>query len=78
MGELYLAPNNHDAWLNCTWHLITEVVTHQGLLYRAFRTLARGSVKEGDCLIVRPGGDAGGEIAAHVSAADWQRAARSQ
>ena len=51
------------------------VVTHQGLIYRVFRTLKQGSVREGDCVIVRPN-DQGGEVAALVRPADWERAAQ--
>ena len=50
------------------------VVTHQGLLYRVFRSIKQGSIKEGDCLVVRPG-DQGGEVAAVVTPGDWFRAA---
>jgi phosphohistidine phosphatase SixA len=53
------------------------VVTHQGLIYRVFRTLKQGSVREGDCVIVRPN-DQGGEVAALVSPAEWERAAKSR
>jgi phosphohistidine phosphatase SixA len=53
------------------------VVTHQGLLYRVFRTLQQGSVKEGDCLIVRPA-ETGGDVAALVRPSDWHQAATSQ
>ena len=50
------------------------VVTHQGLLYRVFRSIKQGSIREGDCLVVRPN-EQGGEIAAIVTPADWARAA---
>jgi phosphohistidine phosphatase SixA len=30
------------------------VVTHQGLLYRVFRTVKMGGIAEGDCLVVKP------------------------
>ncbi len=32
------------------------LVTHQGVLYRAFPDLERGSIREGDCLVVRSDG----------------------
>jgi len=53
------------------------VVTHQGLIYRVFRSLKQGSVREGDCLVVRPN-EQGGEVAALVGPGDWSRAARPQ
>jgi len=34
------------------------LMTHQGVLYGVFPELQRGSIREGDCLVVRPTGDA--------------------
>lgn len=47
------------------------VITHQGLLYRAFPTLKHGSVGEGECLVVRPG-ETSGDVVAQVKPADWR------
>ncbi|HYE87875.1 MAG TPA: histidine phosphatase family protein, partial [Vicinamibacterales bacterium] len=52
------------------------LVTHQGLIYRVLQGLRRGSVAEGDCIIVRPSAD-GGEPLSHVKADDWSRAAKT-
>lgn len=49
------------------------VVTHQGLLYRVFRSIKQGSIREGDCLVVRPN-EQGAEVVALVTPADWARA----
>jgi phosphohistidine phosphatase SixA len=44
------------------------LVTHQGLIYRTFTTLKHGSIAEGDCLVVRPGG----EILAMLKPDGWK------
>jgi phosphohistidine phosphatase SixA len=48
------------------------LITHQGLLYRSFPSLPRGSIAEGDCLVVQPG-DPVGEVLATVKPAQWIR-----
>jgi phosphohistidine phosphatase SixA len=53
------------------------IVTHQGLLYRVFRSVKQGSIREGDCLVVRPN-EQGGDVIAVVTAADWAAAARHE
>jgi phosphohistidine phosphatase SixA len=50
------------------------VVTHQGLLYRVFRSVKMGSIAEGDCLVVKPNGE-GGDVLALLKPADWAAAA---
>ena len=47
------------------------LVTHQGVIYRVFRTLKHGSVDEGDCLVIRPQ-PGGGEILAQKTPSTWQ------
>jgi phosphohistidine phosphatase SixA len=44
------------------------VVTHQGLIYRTFTTIQHGSIAEGDCLVIRPGGD----ILATIKPEGWK------
>lgn len=44
------------------------VMTHQGLLYRSFRSVRQGSIAEGDCLVARPGGD----VVALISPDGWR------
>ncbi|HET9372715.1 MAG TPA: redoxin domain-containing protein [Vicinamibacterales bacterium] len=46
------------------------LMTHQGLLYQSFGTVRRGSVGEGDCLIVKPAGD-DSTVLALVKPPDW-------
>jgi phosphohistidine phosphatase SixA len=48
------------------------LITHQGLLYRSFPSLPRGSIAEGDCLIIQPG-DPLGQVLALVKPAQWSR-----
>jgi phosphohistidine phosphatase SixA len=43
------------------------LMTHQGLLYRSFPSIPRGSVAEGGCVVARPGG----EVLAVLKASDW-------
>ncbi len=47
------------------------IVTHQDLLLPIIRGLKRDQLKEGDCLIVKPQGEAQFDIVAHVTPEDW-------
>ena len=47
------------------------LMTHQGVLYGLFPELTRGSIREGDCLVVRPTGDAF-TFAERLGPAEWE------
>lgn len=51
------------------------LVTHQGILHRVFQDVQRGSIGEGDCLLVEPGED-GGTVLGLIEPEDWARAQR--
>ena len=50
------------------------LMTHQGLLYQSYPAVRRGSVAEGDCLIVKPAGDES-TVLALVKPGGWKQAA---
>jgi phosphohistidine phosphatase SixA len=47
------------------------LMTHQGVLYRVFEGVERGSIREGDCLVVEPGGE-GFEVLARLGPDEWE------
>ncbi|MEX2283885.1 MAG: histidine phosphatase family protein [Gemmatimonadota bacterium] len=47
------------------------MVTHQGVLYPLFPMMPNGSIAEGDCILVRPGGTEYTAVA-HVKPEDWK------
>ncbi len=50
------------------------LMTHQGTLYRALPEVPRGSIEEGDCLVVAPrGADREPRVLRRLGPADWER-----
>lgn len=49
------------------------IMTHQGVLYGSLTSVERGSLAEGDCVVVLPKGDEGFELLARMSPGDWER-----
>lgn len=47
------------------------LVTHQYVLRRMLRVFRPGEIEEGDCVVVRPLGAGGYDIAAHLSPNEW-------
>jgi phosphohistidine phosphatase SixA len=47
------------------------MVTHQGTLYPLFPMMQHGSIAEGDCILVRPGGTEYTAVA-HIKPEDWK------
>ena len=54
------------------------VVTRIGILTGAFEGQSVGQIQEGDCIVVRPRGDGGFRVLAHLSPGDWARLGVSQ
>jgi broad specificity phosphatase PhoE len=52
------------------------LMTHQGILYGLFPSIERGSIREGDCLVVLPQGDAGYEALARLGPEEFAALAR--
>ena len=51
------------------------LMTHQGVLYPNLG-LKRGSIAEGDCIVIRPDGAGGFTLVADLGLADWERLSR--
>jgi broad specificity phosphatase PhoE len=49
------------------------LVTHQSVLRQIMPRFRRGEIEEGDCVVVRPDGEGGFTVRAHLSLADWTR-----
>lgn len=47
------------------------LMTHQGVLYRIFPGVERGSIREGDCLVVEPHAE-GFEVLVRLGPAEWE------
>jgi phosphohistidine phosphatase SixA len=47
------------------------LMTHQGVLYQTFTDVERGSIREGDCLVVEPDGD-GFRLLARLGPDEWE------
>lgn len=47
------------------------LMTHQGVLYRTFSDVERGSIREGDCLVVEPKGE-GFQVLARFGPTEWE------
>ena len=51
------------------------LMTHQGVLYPTLG-VPRGSIAEGDCVVIRPDGRGAFDLVADVALADWERLSR--
>ena len=48
------------------------LMTHQGILYGAFEDIERGSIREGDCLVVEPGTSDGPRVLARLGHEEFE------
>jgi hypothetical protein len=49
------------------------IMTRTGILRGAFEGYRTGPIEEGNCVVVRPGGDGNFTVVAHLTPADWRR-----